>query len=68
MERAVEIFTQKITSILDQLAPVKRIQLRRNYCPWISQETKKLMDQRDEVVRKCKNNNSLEKTEMKHQE
>ena len=39
VERAVELFTEKITTILDQVAPVKRIQLRRNYCPWISKDT-----------------------------
>ena len=54
VNRAVRIFTENMTSILNRedMAPVKTIQNRKNYCPWISEETKDLMRQRDEAVRK----------------
>ena len=36
---AVETFNHKITDILDGMAPVRTFQMRKNYCPWLSQET-----------------------------
>ena len=58
VNRAVRIFTENMTSILNRedMAPVKTIQNRKNYCPWISDETKDLMRQRDEAVRKFNEN------------
>ena len=47
LNMAVNIFTEKITSILDSLAPVKTIQVRNNFAPWLSDNTKQLMKERD---------------------
>ena len=43
VDKAVRILSSKITSILDKMAPMKTVQVRTNYNPWISQETKTLM-------------------------
>ena len=53
VNEAVEIFTNNIAGILDRedMAPVKMIQNRKNYCPWISEDTKALMRERDEAVK-----------------
>ena len=47
VDEAVEIVTKNINNILDEMAPVKVIQVRNNYSPWISNETKKKMEERD---------------------
>jgi hypothetical protein len=39
MDDDVGLLTRKITGILDDMAPMKRIQDRTNYSPWISKET-----------------------------
>ena len=47
MEIALEILTRNISSILNQMAPIRTIQIRENYAPWLSQETRKIMAERD---------------------
>ena len=47
----MEIFSKKITEVLDIMAPIKTIQARSNYSPWLSEDTKNLMKQRDETQR-----------------
>ena len=47
---AVDIFTKKISQILDRMAPVKVFQNRRKYVPWLSKETKSLMTFRDNLL------------------
>ena len=49
VDEAVEIFSNKITEILDVMAPMKTIQVRTNYSPWLSKETLELMKVRDEL-------------------
>jgi hypothetical protein len=44
---AVQLFSDKLTEILDRLAPLKTIQTRTRYVPWLSKETKTLIEQRD---------------------
>ena len=62
VNEAVEIFTDNIAKLLDRedMAPVKRIQNRKNYCPWISNDTKTLMRERDEAVKKYNETKSVE--------
>ena len=57
---AVELFSDKLTGILDRLAPVKTIQTRNKYVPWLSQETKNLMQQRDQAQGRAASSNSQE--------
>ena len=47
VNEAVELLTNKINEALDKHAPVKTIQVRLHYAPWISDHTKLLMRQRD---------------------
>ena len=44
---AVHIFSSKLNEILDRVAPIKTIQIRTNYSPWLSDETKTLMAERN---------------------
>ena len=47
VDEAVRIFTEKVQSVLDSLAPVKTVQVRTNYAPWISKTTLEMMKERD---------------------
>ena len=49
VDEAVEVFTRSITEILDEMAPMKTIQIRSNYSPWLCKDTLDLMRARDEV-------------------
>ena len=44
---AVQILSSKIVFILDTMAPLKTIQIRANYSPWLSKDTLNLMKERD---------------------
>ena len=47
LDSAVEIFTEKFRFILNQHAPWVIFQLRKNFRPWLTDETKEMMKQRD---------------------
>ena len=44
---AAENLSAKLTMALDRWAPVKKVQIRPMYRPWISKETKAIMNQHD---------------------
>ena len=44
---AAEILTHKLSAILDTMAPVRTVQCRSQYAPWLTPETKELMKERD---------------------
>ena len=44
---AVDLFTRRLTDILDKMAPVKKFQVRTKYAAWLSDETKERMKERD---------------------
>ena len=46
-QQAAEVFTAKLTNILDKMAPVKTIQVHVRYAAWLSEDTKKLLKERD---------------------
>ena len=52
-EKAVYILSYFLTSILDRLAPIKTYQVRKNYCPWLSDETKLLIHDRNLAHKKA---------------
>lgn len=54
---AVHNLTENITTILEQMAPMKTIQQRSKYAPWLSEETKEMMDKRNELRRKTEETN-----------
>ena len=43
-EDPVSILCYFLSSILDRLAPLKTYQVRKNYCPWLTNETKLLIN------------------------
>ena len=47
LETAAEAFRNEFKAILDYHAPVKTIQIRRNYCPHLKEETKVLISERN---------------------
>ena len=48
-DSAVKILTDELSRILDDLAPVKTIQLRSRNAPWLTKETKVLLKERDKA-------------------
>ena len=44
---AVHVLTEKLTAVLDRFAPVRTLQVRTNYAPWLSNTTKETMKLRD---------------------
>ena len=44
---AVDIFTSKLTDILEKMAPVKKYQVRTKYAAWVSDNTKAKIKIRD---------------------
>ena len=47
IEGASEAFENEFLAILDSYAPVKTIQIRKNYCPYRTSETKMLLKERN---------------------
>ena len=47
VNQAVEILTSKLTRILDTMAPLRTVQCRRHYAPWLTTDTKQLIKERD---------------------
>ena len=50
-EEATESFTRIFNKIIDNHAPIKIFLTRNNYAPWLSEETKRIMKERDRL--KC---------------
>ena len=50
---AVRVLTGKLTSVLDKFAPVKTIQVRGRYAPWITPQVKAKMSERDRAQLKA---------------
>ena len=46
---AVQLLSDKITFILDTMAPIRTIQVRKRFAPWLSQVTLDLMKERDQL-------------------
>ena len=51
--QAADLMTNKINKILDEMAPVKKIQIRSRYAPWITPDCKDDMDKRDSTQKKA---------------
>ena len=47
VNQASEILTSKLGKILDVMAPIKTIQIGTRYAPWLSDNTKKLLEKRN---------------------
>ena len=53
MMRAFNVLAGKLNRILDIMAPVKIIQVRTHYAPWMSLETKEMIKDRNRAQRKA---------------
>ena len=53
VDLAVDIFTKKLTNILDRMAPVKTFQIRSRYATWVSRETKEKIKVRNSAQQKA---------------
>mgnify|MGYP001448712927 CR=1 FL=1 len=53
---ATKLLVDKISQVLDEMAPIKTIQTRTNYVPWLSEDTKGLPKERDDVQKKASQN------------
>ena len=53
VDKAVQLLSEKITFILDIMAPLKTIQIRKNYNPWLSEDTKNMMIERDRLYQRA---------------
>ena len=59
-DAAASLLIGGITEVLDQLAPKRRIQIRKNLLPYMSRETKELRMRRDEALKISHSTNSQE--------
>ena len=61
LNTAAELFETKFKAILDKHAPIKIFQQFRNYVPYLSENTKNLMKERDNLkkIATSENNNEL---------
>ena len=64
LEEASAIFSGIFGTILNKYAPLKVIQVRNNYAPWISNETKQLQKTRDLLKKESIQEQSNEKFEQ----
>jgi hypothetical protein len=55
---AVRLLSSKITFILDAVSPMRTIQVRTRYAPWLSSTTIQLMKERDSQQKLASENNS----------
>ena len=60
VDTAAELLTGKITDILDEMAPIKKFQTRTKYAPWLSNETKHLITERESAQQKASQSDSQE--------
>ena len=64
INEAVQLFTNKINLILDQMAPMKTFQTTSKYCPWLSEETKLLIKERNKAQNLFSENKNDENFEV----
>ena len=60
LEESVNILSNKLTKILDNMAPIKTFQVRSKYAPWLSNETKSKMKERDQAQKMAAESKSPE--------
>ena len=51
VDEAVFLLSSKLREILDQMAPMRTFQMRKSFTPWLSQETLKLIRDRDALYK-----------------
>ena len=64
VDTAVDIFTKKLTDILDKMAPVKKFQIRTRYAAWVSEDTKDRIRERDIAQQAATRSGTIEDWDM----
>ena len=59
-ENAAAYFTEKLNEILNEMAPIRTFQIRTKYIPWMSQETKDMIEERNKVQKEASSSNKTE--------
>ena len=49
VNEAVHLFTNEVTSILDQMAPVRAFQTSSKYCPWLTEKIKEMIGEKNKA-------------------
>ena len=57
---ASNLLAEKLNVVLDQMAPIRTFQTRTNYSPWLSPESKKLINDRNNAQQKASESKSEE--------
>ena len=57
---ACQILTSKLSRVLDTMAPIRTIQIRAKYAPWLTASTKKLLKERNDAQKVAAASGSLE--------
>ena len=60
VDEAVKILSERLLHILDEAAPMKTIQVRTKYAPWLSRQTVELIKERNNLQREASKNNDKE--------
>jgi hypothetical protein len=60
LDMVVKLFTEKITAILDEMAPIRKFQIRRKYAPWLSNNTEEKINERNLAQKKAVETNNAE--------
>ena len=60
VDLALKILTDNLSGILDEMAPIRTIQIRENYAPWLSSETKQCISDRDAAQKVARETKSEE--------
>ena len=60
LESAVNMVSTKLNLILDEMAPVKVVQVRTHYAPWVSKEMKQKIKTRNDAQKKAAETQSEE--------
>ena len=60
VNEAAELLVSKMSNVLDKMAPVRTIQAKTRYAPWLSEETKKLQNVRNAAQKTASQTDSQE--------
>ena len=55
VDEATEIFSTRFRNVLNNHAPWISFQVRKHYCPWLTEETKNLIEKRDKLKQEAVN-------------
>ena len=63
VNEAVSLLTNKVTTILHKMAPIKTFQTTSKYCPWLTEGTKEMIKERNTAQELLSENKNVENFE-----